>query len=390
MNRSRLKIQGIPMSYDEAVEEITEYIKSRIDFWNEYVAYDDDDKIKLIDVQLHGSRLRNQAREDSDLDCVFEYQSETAREDDVFNYFAEEDEDEKCTLYGIPVDFNPIRSDDMGPMEDYMRRSDEYDRKKIAANEAVETLREAGYIVEDFKSKLGKVAAIGALAAGAAFGNTGMPSNRVGPNAVPGDTIGFGKTSVHLQQRYNYPSTRYGVPKSFKLPKGETKFQISHKQELELTKAKILATPDSVLHKYGKAHLTEIANIIIQTATKYNLDIDMLLAVAGTETGYDPGNDSKKNATGMMQITPAAAYDIHTRLLGKDSITFDFNDFKDFKANVDYAGRMLADLSKRRNNVIEMIWATYNGGTKQATAWRYAQLGKTKFDDGKPVPKLAN
>lgn len=388
MDRSQFKIQGIDYSYNDVKDDITAYIEERLENWNNYVAYDDDEKVELIAVELHGSRLRNQAREDSDLDVVFEFASESVTEDTLFNFMNYDEDEEPYTYAGISVDFNPIKAGDMGPIDDYMARSDEYDRKRVEANESVEILRDAGYVVEDFKSTLGKAAAIGALAAGAAFGNSGIQSKSVGPNNVPNDTVGFGKTSVHLQQRYNYPSTRYGVPKSFELPAGEKQFEISHKDEIEMTKAKILATPDSILHKYGKKHPTELANLFVRTATKYNVDIDILLAIAGSETGYDVGLQSDKKAIGMMQITPIAAWDSHHRLQGKDSTTFDFSSFAGLEKSIDNAGRLVADISNRRNNVIEMIFATYNGGTAQATAWRYAQLGRTKLPDGKCAPKL--
>lgn len=389
MDRSQLKIQGINYSYNDVRDEITAYIEDRLNWWNEYVASDESEECHLIDVQLHGSRLRNQAREDSDLDVVFEFESETVREDTLFDFMNYDEDEDPYTYDDIPVDFNPIRADKMGPMEDYMKRSDEYDYKMTAATEAVEILRDAGYIVEDLKSTLGKAATVGAIAAGAAFGNSGINANKVGPNAVPGDTVGFGKTSVHLHQRYNYPSTRYGVPTSFKLPKGETKYEISRKDELAMTKAKIMATPDTILHRYGKTHLNEIANLMIRTSNKYNVDIDILLAIAGAESGYDTSAVSNKKAIGMMQITPIAAWDSHHRLQGhKDSTNYDFSSFAELEKSIDNAGRLVADISKRRNNVIEMIFATYNGGTAQATAWRYAQLGKTKLPDGKPAPKL--
>lgn len=254
-------------------------------------------------------------------------------------------------------------------------------------NEALDILESNGYEVIQ-EGILGKTLATGALAAGLAFGNSGVKSQEVGPNNVPGDQYGFGKTSVHLQQRYDYPSTKYGVPTSFELPKGSSKFKIDHKTEIEMTKAKILATPDSMLKAYGKQHIDEIANLMVRTANKYNIDVDILLAIAGTESNYNASAVSGKKAKGMMQITKTAAFDSHTRLQGKDSTTFRMCDYTELPENIDNAGRIVADLSTRRNNVIEMIFASYNGGSAQASAWRAEQLGNRSYAGGKPVAQL--
>lgn len=253
-------------------------------------------------------------------------------------------------------------------------------------NEALDILESNGYEVIQ-EGILGKTLATGALAAGMAFGNSGIKSYEVGPNSVSNDPYGFGKTSVHLQQRYDYPSNRYGVPTSFKLADGKKKFEISHRDELAMTRAKILATPDSMLKAYGKQHVDEIANLMVRTANKYNVDIDILLAIAGTESNYSANASSNKDAKGMMQITKTAAFDSHVRLQGKDSTTFRMCDYTELPENIDNAGRIVADLSKRRNNVLEMIFSSYNGGTGQASAWRAEQLGNRKYS-GKEVPKL--
>lgn len=250
-------------------------------------------------------------------------------------------------------------------------------------NEALDILEENGYeIIEE--GILGKTLATGALAAGMAFGNSGIKAKPITDPA-----LNFGKnTEVHVQDRYDLKSTRYGVPTTFKLDNGKTPFTIGHREELELTKKKILATPDSMLKKFGKEHTDEIANLMVRTANKYNVDVDILLAIAGTESNYSDNAVSNKKAKGMMQLTRIAAFDSHTRLQGKDSSTFRMDDYVSLRENIDNAGRIIADLSVRRNNIIEMIFASYNGGTAQATAWRYEQNGKTKMDDGKTPPKL--
>lgn len=254
----------------------------------------------------------------------------------------------------------------------------------MTLEEAIEILEANGYSIlsEDFKSTLGKVLGIGALAATTAMGNSNVPAN-------PVKDPSFGKnTTVHIHDRYNLESDRYGVPKTYKLKNNKSPYKISFKNELELTKKKILATPDSMLRKYGKDNIDLIAKYMVNTANKYNVDVDILLAIAGTETNFDNNRKSGAGAIGMMQITKTTAMDSHVRLQGKDKKSFNFDEFKQLKTNIDNAGRIVAELSKRRNNVIEMILATYNGGTKAATGYR-AYVSGSKYDkNGKLAPKL--
>ena len=250
----------------------------------------------------------------------------------------------------------------------------------MTLDEAIEFLEFNGYRVDE--GLLSRTLATGALAAGLAFGNSGIKSKPVVDNS-------FGKgNTVHLQQRYNYDSDRFGVPTSYKLSKNDTKNVYTEEQEIELTKKKILATPDTMLKQYGKENTTSIAKLMVKTANKYNVDVDILLAIAGTESNFDIAAKSDKGAVGMMQITRTAAYDSHHRLQSKPDSTFNFDEFKKLKSSIDNAGRIVADLSKRRENVIEMIFASYNGGTKQATGWR-AYTAKSKYDkNGNIAPKL--
>lgn len=251
----------------------------------------------------------------------------------------------------------------------------------MTIDEAKEILEDAGYILEE--GVISRALGAGALAAGLAFGNSGVKSKPVTDDS-------FGKGSVvHMQQRYNTDFDRFGVPKNYKAsPEDSSKF--TFKDEVELTKKKILATPDTMLKKYGRQNVTTIAKYMVNTANKYNIDIDILLAMAGTESNYDNTVTSNKGARGMMQITKGTAFDTHTRLQGKDPKTFNFDDFNNLKFNIDNAGRIIANLSKSHKNVIEMMLADYNGGRRAATGWR-AYKSKSKYDrDGNIAPKLPN
>ena len=254
---------------------------------------------------------------------------------------------------------------------------------------ALVRLAEAGYLIYDKDENLlnegilKKALGVGALAAGLAFGNSNVAQKEVRDDS-------FGKGSkVHVQLRKDLPHDKYGVPTSYTVKDKSVVKGMSLKDEIELTKKKILSTPDSMLKKEGKENVDKIAKYITMTANKYNIDVDILLAMAGTESNYKhAGTVSNKGARGIMQITPIAAKDAHVRLQGGSEKTFDFDDMLDLKKNIDVAGRKLADLSKTHNNVIEMMLAAYNGGRRQATAWR-AYKANTKFDkNGGKAPAL--
>lgn len=254
----------------------------------------------------------------------------------------------------------------------------------MTLEEAIQILEENGYNIlsEDLKSTLGKAVGIGALAASTVFGNSNI-------DAKPVKDTTFGKNSiVHVHDRYNLESDKFGVPKTYKLSNNKSPYTISKKDEIELTKKKILATPKSMLKKSAKENLDIIAQYMVETANKYNVDIDILLAIAGTESNFSNDSKSGKGAVGIMQITKNTAYDSHFRLQKKDKNTFDFDKLRDMKTNIDNAGRIIANLSKRHQNVIEMILSAYNGGRRAATAWR-AYKSDSKLDkDGNPAPKL--
>lgn len=121
-------IQGLEnYSYNEIIDLVNDFIMDRI--WNS--GHSDDD-IKLTDIRLHGSRLRNQAKQESDLDAVVEYDGDI-REDDFFSILNDED---PLYIDDVRVDINPIKTD----MDLYMKRSAEYDRHKLSLENRVRRL----------------------------------------------------------------------------------------------------------------------------------------------------------------------------------------------------------------------------------------------------------
>lgn len=116
-------IQGLKgYTYDEVCDIVRDYC-------DEVISNCDADA-EIIDVQLHGSRLRNQAHKKSDLDAVVEYEG-SEREDSMFNMLNDDEDNEPLEIEGIKVDINPIRKQESGDMKSYMKKSDAYDKEKL-------------------------------------------------------------------------------------------------------------------------------------------------------------------------------------------------------------------------------------------------------------------
>ena len=116
------KIQGLENYNKNEIKSITnDYIKSKLE---ENDFYD----IKIKGIEINGSRNRGDARQDSDLDIVVEYEGDI-REDDLYN--ALNDVEERLEIDGIKVDINPITATKSGTLKEYIKRSKEYDKEKL-------------------------------------------------------------------------------------------------------------------------------------------------------------------------------------------------------------------------------------------------------------------
>jgi predicted nucleotidyltransferase len=113
-------VQGLEgYSRDEIKGIVTDHIND--------VMRDYDIDAEIIGMDIHGSRNRHDARPDSDLDVVVEYSGDI-REDDMFN--ALNGEEDALSIEGIKVDINPIRKEETGDLQEYMKQSEEYDKEK--------------------------------------------------------------------------------------------------------------------------------------------------------------------------------------------------------------------------------------------------------------------
>lgn len=82
---------------------------------------------KIVDVFIHGSRIRGTSNENSDLDVVIFYTG-SIKEDSLFNILHEDD----FIFENVVVDINPVHvsnlvSKQYKEIEDYKKRSKEYD-----------------------------------------------------------------------------------------------------------------------------------------------------------------------------------------------------------------------------------------------------------------------
>lgn len=119
-------IQGLQgYSRDKIKNIVKDYVEQKLS--------DADAKIK--GVEIHGSRNRGDAREDSDLDVVIEYEGDI-REDDMFNLL--NDDEDALSIEDIRVDINPIREQETGTLDKYMERSRKYDEEKKNKDKSAE------------------------------------------------------------------------------------------------------------------------------------------------------------------------------------------------------------------------------------------------------------
>lgn len=115
----RFSIQGLD-GYTE--QDVLDGVRGDIEAKLEEAGVDD---VTIKDMALHGSRMRGDAREDSDLDVVVEYEGDWS-EDSLFGLLNKE----PVYFDGIKVDINPITRGKSGTLEQYMERSRRYDEEQ--------------------------------------------------------------------------------------------------------------------------------------------------------------------------------------------------------------------------------------------------------------------
>jgi len=111
------KIYGI----DADTEEIKDYVKHQI----EEIISDNDLNIEIIDLYVHGSRIRGDHKDSSDLDVVLYYKGKM-KEDALFNILHDEEYKDIFNYDDIEIDINPIHDEETGSLKSYIERDKNY------------------------------------------------------------------------------------------------------------------------------------------------------------------------------------------------------------------------------------------------------------------------
>lgn len=101
--------------------ELIEYTRNIIS----QIISETDLDIEIKELWFHGSRSRDNYRDDSDYDIVLYYKG-NEKEDSVFNIMHDEDYEDDLMWDGNPIDINPIRDEETGSLDEYKERDKKY------------------------------------------------------------------------------------------------------------------------------------------------------------------------------------------------------------------------------------------------------------------------
>lgn len=111
-------------------------------------------------------------------------------------------------------------------------------------------------------------------------------------------------------------------------------------------------------------------------SVEYNFNPYIIAAVIKTESNFNKDARSKKNAIGLMQMTPSTAEEVSRKMGIKD---FNAEMLYDPELNIDMGCWYLNDLRKEFGSNMEVILAAYNGGRGNVKKWL---KDKEKSKDG--------
>lgn len=110
-------------TYDEVIESISNDIQN-------VLSEAGIDGVEIVEVWPHGSRMRGDAKEDSDLDVVLFYKGDY-KEDALFNAIGEAG----LEIGSVKVDVNPIHIQSQKDIERYKKKSAQYDAEVATASQ---------------------------------------------------------------------------------------------------------------------------------------------------------------------------------------------------------------------------------------------------------------
>ena len=87
------------------------------------------DEINIIELWVHGSRMRGDFRQDSDIDIVMFYEGDE-HEDYLFDLLNHETDD-PIYIEGHRVDICPVQVKSISDIKRYKQKSDKYDKEKL-------------------------------------------------------------------------------------------------------------------------------------------------------------------------------------------------------------------------------------------------------------------
>ena len=102
-------------------EEIKDYLKYQL----EDIISDNDLNIEILDLYVHGSRIRGDHKDSSDLDVVLYYKGKM-KEDSLFNILHDEEYEDLFNYDGIEIDINPIHDEETGSLKSYIEKDKKY------------------------------------------------------------------------------------------------------------------------------------------------------------------------------------------------------------------------------------------------------------------------
>ena len=108
------------------------------------------------------------------------------------------------------------------------------------------------------------------------------------------------------------------------------------------------------------------ADVFIPTAQEYGLDPLLVAALMRQESSFSPTVQSVAGARGLMQLMPATAQDVASRI---DMTDFSLNDLYRPVANVDLGTFYLSSMLAFQGNDVAGALLSYNAGPGNAAAW---------------------